>query len=61
MKKFRWGLIKALEFVNSKKNNIELTASILRSLNSYEKLLKNDEIGYLSHDWNSQYKKGEYY
>jgi hypothetical protein len=30
--RFWWSLLKALEYINSKKSDVELTASILRSL-----------------------------
>jgi len=32
MKRYRWGLIKTLEFLNAKKPGLEMTASILKEL-----------------------------
>ena len=42
MSKYRWGLIKTLEFLNSKKPGLEMTATILKKLLLFEKRLEAD-------------------
>ncbi len=37
MKKFNWTLLKALEFINSRRPNLEIRASFLQQLSKYEK------------------------
>ena len=32
MQRFRWGLVKSLEFMNAKKPGLEMTASLLKKL-----------------------------
>lgn len=45
-------MLKALEFINCIKIDIELTAAILRSLNDYEKIMQTqDDVKFLSNDW----------
>ena len=58
MQRYRWGLIKTLEFLNAKKPGLEMTASILKELLAYEQKLENDEIGFLSKDWTQFYEQG---
>jgi hypothetical protein len=36
MQRYRWGLIKTLEFLNAKKPGLEMTASILKELLNFE-------------------------
>jgi len=43
--------LKALEYLNFKKPDVEFTASILRSVNEYEKKIKSDKIGVITTDW----------
>ena len=50
MRRYRWGLIKTLEFLNAKKPGLELTASLLKKLLEYEKLLEKRGPE-LSKDW----------
>ena len=61
MHRYRWGLIKTLEFLNSKKPGLEMTASLLKKLLSYESTLESDNIGFLSRDWDNLFEHGEYY
>jgi hypothetical protein len=42
MHKFAWELFKALEYINSKRENLEVRAAYLKLLVSYEKRLKNN-------------------
>eukprot|EP00347_Sterkiella_histriomuscorum_P008210 403345956 len=61
MDRFRWNILKVLEFINFKKPDVEFTASILRSLNEYEKVIKGDKISFVSSQWNQQYREGQFY
>lgn len=55
MIRYRWGLLKTLEYINQKKPDVQLTASVLRSLNIFEKyLISQDSIKFLSYDWKSK-------
>jgi len=36
MNRFRWGIIKTLEYLNAKKPGLEMTASLLKNLLEYE-------------------------
>ena len=54
--RYRWDVLKSLEFLNFKKPDVEFTASVLRSLNDYEKLMKKDDIQFLSSDWSTYCK-----
>ncbi|CDW90433.1 dual specificity catalytic domain containing protein [Stylonychia lemnae] len=51
MNRFRWSTLKALEYLNFKKPDVEFTASILRSINDFEHKLKSDKIQYITTDW----------
>jgi hypothetical protein len=51
MQRYRWGLIKTLEFLNAKKPGLEMTASILKELVAFEQRLEKDKTGFLSKDW----------
>jgi hypothetical protein len=44
MQRFRWGLIKSLEFLNAKKPGLEMTSSLLKKLLSFEGRLEKDHI-----------------
>jgi len=53
MAKYRWGLIKALEFLNAKKPGLELTASLFKKLLEFEQSLESDETSFVSKDWDT--------
>ncbi len=40
MQRFEWELFKALEYINSKRENLEVRAAYLKLLVNYEKVLK---------------------
>jgi hypothetical protein len=56
MSRFRWGLVKSLEFINAKKPGLEMTASLLKKLLQFESRLENDMIRFLSKDWSTFYE-----
>jgi len=43
MDRWRWGLFKTLEYLNSKRENLEVRAGYLKLLVGYEKNIKGDE------------------
>jgi hypothetical protein len=55
MQRYRWGLIKTLEFLNAKKPGLEMTASLLKKLLQYEGRLERDKIGLLTKDFEAFY------
>jgi hypothetical protein len=55
MQRFRWGLVKSLEFMNAKKPGLEMTASLLKKLLQFENRLEKDHIRTLTKDWNTFY------
>lgn len=61
MQRFRWGLVKSLEFMNAKKPGLEMTASLLKKLLQFENRLEKDHIRTLTKDWNTFYQEGEFY
>jgi hypothetical protein len=61
MHRYRWGLIKTLEFLNGKKPGLEMTASLLKKLLQYEQSLEKDNVGFLSKDWDNLYEDGEHF
>lgn len=61
MQRFRWGLVKSLEFMNAKKPGLEMTASLLKKLLQFENRLEKDHIRTLTKDWNTFYSEGEFY
>ena len=73
MKRFRWGLLKTLEYVSSKKSDIQLSHGVLRLLKNYELELnkectavkagdkkEGDVIPPLSLKWSEFFHDGEY-
>jgi hypothetical protein len=61
MQRFRWGLVKSLEFINAKKPGLEMTASLLKKLLQFEGRLEKDHIRVLTKDWTTQFTDGDYY
>ena len=52
MRKFRWGLSKTLEFLNSRRPEMEMRGSFLNQLQMYEGRLIARGLGPKSHRWN---------
>lgn len=61
MQRFRWGLVKSLEFMNAKKPGLEMTASLLKKLLNFEGRLEKDHIKVLTKDWQTTFPDGEHY
>jgi len=41
MKKYKWSLLKTLEFLNSRRPDLEIRATFIKQLSDYENRLKN--------------------
>jgi hypothetical protein len=52
MRKFRWSIMKTLEFVNSRRPDLEMRPSFLRQIQMYESRLVARGIGPKSQRWN---------
>ena len=57
MNKFRWSLLKSLEYINSKRKGFSLPASALNKLEIYEKSMK---LVRFSNGWDEMYYEGFY-
>ena len=51
MRKYRWTLFKTLEFLNSRRPDLEIRASFIQQLSSYEGRLIHNGLGPKSGDW----------
>jgi hypothetical protein len=52
MRKFRWSIMKTLEFVNSRRPDLEMRQSFLRQIQMYENRLAARGLGPKSKEWN---------
>ena len=52
MRKYRWSLLKTLEFLNSRRPDLEIRASFIQQLQDYENRLGKAGLGPLSSKWN---------
>ena len=62
MKRFRWTLNKSLEFIQSRRPDIEIRSNFYRQLKKVERSLIKQGVGAKSYNWNddiSQYDKVE--
>lgn len=51
MRKYRWGLLKTLEFLNSRRPELEIRATFIKQLSEYESRLKDRGIGPKTSKW----------
>lgn len=51
MRKYRWGIMKTLEFLNSRRPDLEMRPSFLRQLQMYEGRLTQRGLGPRSTQW----------
>jgi hypothetical protein len=61
MRKFRWGLSKTLEFLNSRRPEMEMRGSFLNQLQMYEGRLIARGLGPKSQRWNEISDRGTYH
>ncbi len=52
MRKYRWSMIKTLEFLNSRRPELEIKASFIQQLQDYEHRLNQHGLGPLSFTFN---------
>ena len=52
MRKYRWSLFKTLEFLNSRRPDLEIKASFIQQLQEYETRLTSVGLGALSNTFN---------
>ena len=52
MRKFRWTLFKTLEFLNSRRPDLEIRVTFIQQLKSYEQRLINKGLGAQTQKWN---------
>lgn len=60
MKKYRWTLLKTLEFLNSRRPDLEIRASFIHQLNMFENYLSKSGFGPKTQDWNEISEKSFY-
>ena len=51
MRKYRWTLLKTLEFLNSRRPDLEIRASFIKQLSEYESRLKKRGLGPQTSKW----------
>ena len=51
MRKYRWSLLKTLEFLNSRRPELEIRGTFIQQLQDYEQRLVKQNIGPLSTNW----------
>ena len=52
MRKYKWSLVKTLEFLNSRRPELEIRPSFLQQLHNYERRLYERGIGPKTKRWN---------
>lgn len=60
MKKYKWTLLKTLEFLNSRRPDLEIRASFIQQLNMFETFLTRCGVGPRTQDWNEIFEKNFY-
>ena len=51
MRKYRWSLLKTLEFLNSRRPDLEIRATFIKQLSDYENRLKLRNLGPNTSKW----------
>jgi hypothetical protein len=52
MRKYRWSLLKTLEFLNSRRPDLEIRVNFIQQLSDFENRLKNRGLGPQTKKWN---------
>lgn len=60
MRKYKWTLLKTLEFLNSRRPDLEIRASFIQQLNMFETFLTRCGFGPKTQDWNEIFEKNFY-
>lgn len=61
MRKYKWSLLKALEFLNSRRPDLEIRATFIHQLSAYEARLAKSVQGQISTKWNELSNKAPTY
>ena len=59
MRKYRWSMLKTLEFLNSRRPDLEIRGTFIQQLQQYEQRLCNRGLGPLSFNFNDLSFKGK--
>ena len=59
MRKYRWSMLKTLEFLNSRRQDLEMRPSFLRQLQMYENKLFKRGLGPKTQRWTEIYEASE--
>jgi len=51
MKKYKWSLLKTLEFLNSRRPDLEIRATFIHQLSAYESRLALDKNSIITSKW----------
>ena len=51
MRKYKWNLLKTLEFLNSRRPDLEIRATFIKQLKDYETRLKSRHLGQQTTRW----------
>jgi hypothetical protein len=61
MRRYKWSLLKTLEYVNSRRPDLEMRPSFLAQLQQYENRLYSKGIGPKTQTWNEISDKNTYH
>ena len=60
MKKYKWSLLKTLEFLNSRRPDLEIRATFITQLGEYEKRLRQTGYGPKTSKWDEISEENRY-
>ena len=60
MRKYNWSMIKTLEFLNSRRPELEIRVTFIRQLGEYEQRLSARNFGPMTVGWNNLAHKNQY-
>jgi len=52
MRKYNWSMIKTLEYLNSRRPDLEIRVTFIRQLGDYEQRLTARDFGHMTVGWN---------
>ena len=60
MRKYNWSMIKTLEFLNSRRPDLEIRVTFIRQLGEYEHRLAARNLGPMTVTWNDIHQNNAY-
>jgi hypothetical protein len=60
MRKYNWSMIKTLEFLNSRRPDLEIRVTFIRQLGEYEHRLSKRNLGAMSVTWNDIFERNRF-